>query len=230
LEPIAESADALRQLSATGEGDVVEEIGRRAGAIVDAVPECVAISLTLVDDDLTFTFLATSEDARVIDAAQYVDGGPCVEAVEQGEQVDVEDLMNEDRWQLMAQASAAHGVMSSLSLPLRHDGAVIGSVNMYGATIDAFAGKAGELAQMFGAAVEEAVANFDTSMQSRQRALQTPRRLRAQRVISQAVGIIAVRKQITVEDAHRNLLEAADRAGLEVAALAGLISNSIPSR
>jgi GAF domain-containing protein len=226
LEPIAESLDALRQLSSTGEGDLVEEVAIRAIEIVRAVPDCVAMSITLLDDDLTFTFVSTSLAARVVDAAQYVDGGPCVEAVESGERVRVDDLMDEGRWQLAAQAGAAHGVMSSLSMPLRHRGDIVGSVNMYGSTLGAFDEAAESLANLFGAAVEEAVANFDTSMRSRERSLDAPRRLRAQSVLNQAIGILSVRKAIPTGQAHHDLIEAAERAGIDVAALAAVVVDS----
>jgi GAF domain-containing protein len=227
LEPIAESLDALRQLSSTGERDLVEEVAQRAAEIVDVVPDCVALSITLLDDDLTFTFVSTSEAGRVVDAAQYVDGGPCVDAVETGEQIDVEDLMDEDRWQVAAQAAAAHGIMSSLSLPLRHDGDIIGSINMYGSTIGAFNDAAETLAQLFGAAVQEVVANFDTSMRSRERSRTTPRRLRMQTTIDQAIGILAIRRTIPTTRAARDLAGAAERAGIDEATLAKVIVDSV---
>ena len=76
------------------------------------IPECVGLSLTLYDEDLTFTLVASSLPlADAIDAMQYLDGGPCVQAVhDDAHRVEaVDELLDEDRWALFAQASAAGG-------------------------------------------------------------------------------------------------------------------------
>jgi hypothetical protein len=124
MEPIPESEAALDEYLSFGDVDIRDqllEFGQRARSIV---PELVGLSLTVVEDGVTFTLVASDERAAAIDLTQYVDGGPCQEGMENGEviQVDINDLFDEQRWLSYARASAAHGVASSLSLPILEDG------------------------------------------------------------------------------------------------------------
>ena len=59
--------------------DLLADLGRNAQAIV---PDLVGLSLGLAHEGLTFTLLASSIGVGSIDAAQYVEGGPCVEVTE----------------------------------------------------------------------------------------------------------------------------------------------------
>jgi GAF domain-containing protein len=223
VEPIPESLEVLRRLSSTGEVDLVENLKQAAGWVVRAVPECVALSISHFADDLTFTLTATSGELRLLDAAQYLDGGPCEVAATDGDEVDVGDVLDEDRWQLFASASAVHGVRSSLSLPLRREDAIYGSVNLYASTEYAFMGRERDLAVMFGASVQEAVANADLSMASVGRARQAVTTLDERERINTAAGVLAARHGTTFAEAHQSLVDAAQRAGVPAAALANLV-------
>jgi hypothetical protein len=52
------------------------------------VPECVA-TVSLTSNGMTFTLVVTSDEFRVLDAAQYLDGGPCEAAAIEGDEVQV---------------------------------------------------------------------------------------------------------------------------------------------
>jgi GAF domain-containing protein len=171
VEPIAESLEALTRLSHDAE-DLAENLRQTASRVVQAVPECVAISISHFEGDLTFTLVTTSDELRVVDAAQYLDSGPRESAAIDGDEIDIGDVPDEDRWQLFALASAITGVRSSLSLPLLRGDTVYGSVNFYASTDHAFIARERDLAVMFGAQVEAAVANADLSMSSPARARQ----------------------------------------------------------
>ena len=77
MEPIPESLEALRRLSATADSDLdlLARLKDAALRVVQAVPECVALSVSHFDNDVTFTLVVSSDEFRVIDAAQYLDGG-----------------------------------------------------------------------------------------------------------------------------------------------------------
>ena len=222
MELIPESLEALTRLSAT-EGNLIEDLRRAAAQVVDIVPECVALSIAHFEADVTFTLVATSDEFRILDAAQYLAGGPCEAAAAEGDVVEVRDVLNEDRWQLFALAGAITGVRSSLSLPLRRGETVYGSVNFYASTDNAFRGRERDLALMFGAAVEEAVANADLSMSSVGRAQQAVLTLDERDEVNDAVGVLAERHGMTVDEAHTSLLDAAERAGVSPNALAQLV-------
>jgi GAF domain-containing protein len=223
MEPIPESLEALKKLSVTGDLGLVQRLTEAAARVVRLVPECVALSIALFDDDVTFTLLATSDRMRIVDAAQYVDGGPCELSALDGADVAVDDILDEDRWQLFALATAATGVRSSLSLPLRAGAVVIGSINFYAGTDYAFIGRERALAARFGATVEEAVANADLSMASMERARQSVQTLQDRDTIYTAVGAHAARHSLTIDAAYDSLRAAAERADVPLIELAQLV-------
>jgi GAF domain-containing protein len=220
VEPIPESLGVLARLSATADVDLVDNLKQAASEVVRAVPECLALSISHFDDDLTFTLVSTSDEVRIVDASQYLDGGPCESAANDGDAVYLGDILDEDRWQWFALAAAAHGVRSSLSLPLRRGDRIYGSVNFYASTEYAFVGRERDLATMFGAAVQEAVANGDLSMSSLGRARRAEKALEDRDKVDTAVGILAARQRVSPSEAYDNLIDAAARAGVSATALA----------
>lgn len=213
---IPESVRALEQLAATTtDADaVLTALRAAADAVVEVVPHCVGMSVTLVDDGRSLTLMATSTGVATLDAAQFLDTGPCEASLRGGVEVVVGDLMSEDRWASLAHAAAAQGVRSSLSLPLRCGGEVIGGVNLYGDRLDAFTDRQREVAQIFGAAAGEAVANADLSMSTRARAQQSEGDLRNKAAVNQAVGILVAQRGISVSSAQALVVDAARRAGI----------------
>jgi hypothetical protein len=158
-----------------------------------------------------------------VDGAQYLLGGPCEEAIDGQEVVEV-DQLSESRWQLAALAGAAVGVSSSLSFPLRSAAAeAIGSVNLYGSARDTFDGSAREVARLFGSAADEAVSNADLSMTGVDRARQSTLSVQDWAQVDIAVGVLAERERVTVERARGLLEDAATRAGVPVTALAEVL-------
>ena len=82
MEPMPETREALAEFVTLDDPDVDEllaELGRSAHAIV---PDLVGLSLGLAHEGLTFTLAGLQQWRGGIDAAQYVDGGPCVEVTE----------------------------------------------------------------------------------------------------------------------------------------------------
>jgi GAF domain-containing protein len=227
MEPVPETAEALDEFLGyddTELGDTLMEMGRRAKAIA---PDCVGLSLGLVRDDLTFTLVASGVGIAALDAAQYLDDGPCLQTARSAEvtAADVQDLLDEGRWSLFARASAASGIASSLSLPLYGKGAVVGGINLYGSTPDAFRGRHEALAEALGASAAEAVTDADLTFASRRRAAEAPQQLRRRNDVDTAIGLLAARYGESVEQAARRLASAAARAGLpdDVAARVALL-------
>jgi GAF domain-containing protein len=182
------------------------------------IPECVGLSLTLYDEDLTFTLVAPSLPLAGIDATNHLGGGPCVPAVDEDEQgLDaVDELLDEGRWALFAQAGAAAGVASSLSLPVLERGRVVGGINLYASSVDAFLGHHHDLASALGASATGAVTNADLAFETRLRAEMAPQQLRDQQALEVATGMLAAREDLDVEEARELLVQAAARAGISV--------------
>lgn len=223
MRPLAETRAALSELAKADGLDLVDQFCLCADRIQDMVPGCVGLSLSIREGDLTFTWVSTGSPSPELDAVQYLDGGPCVDAVDTGEQVHVstEDLLSESRWLLFARAEQAAGVASSLSMPVIHEGKVVGGVNLYGDAADTFIGHHDAIGDILGAWAPGAVTNADLSFTSRERAVSAPAALRSQATVEQAVGMIVAAQHLSTDQARARLRGAAQRAGMteeEVAA------------
>jgi GAF domain-containing protein len=223
MEPIPETIEALDELGPFAGGEDIlrgfPEIDRQ---VRDIVPDCVGLSVASRELGVIFTLVASSDEIAVMDALQYLTGGPCVEAVT-GERVlrfTSDQLLDEEEWRLFAQGTAATGILSTLSLPIVTDGQVTGSINLYGGSPQAFTGHHEQLAGIFGAWASGAVTNADLPFRTRLTASQAPRLLRARTQIDTAVGILAATEGIQIGEAAQRLRDASQRAGIDELELA----------
>ena len=81
------------------------------------MPSLLGVSVAVLEEGITFTLVSTADEIAVLDAIQYAAGGPCVEGAhdEQVLEFEVESALDEDRWQLFAEATAAHTVRAARS-------------------------------------------------------------------------------------------------------------------
>ena len=82
MEPIPETTEAVEEFGPFDDADLLQDLRARAGEVQAFVPDCVGLSLSSSEHDVTWTMVATSEEIAVLDAVQYLDDGPCVHAVE----------------------------------------------------------------------------------------------------------------------------------------------------
>ena len=229
MDPTPETLEAIKELTKIGDIDVALTLLRMSDDVQRVAPACIALSLSLLDEELTFTAVATDEVAADLDAIQYLDGGPCVTAVDTGHVVTYHstDVLDEERWALFAKAGTATGVASTLSLPILRNGRVNAGVNLYGATEDAFDGRHRQVASVCGAWAPGAVTNADLAFRSRLEAARTPERIRDQRAINQALGLLTEAQQISAENAAQRLRMAATRAGISEAQAARVVLRTL---
>jgi GAF domain-containing protein len=223
MKPIPETLAAIHALEPPPEtGNLVAHLTRLANRAKELVPDLVGVSVARLDEGLTFTLVATAAEIAVLDAIQYSTGGPCVEGAETGEvrAFDNEDVLDESRWQLFAQATAAHTVRATLTLPILEDDRVLGTVNLYAASRGAFGDLHEELADIFGAWAAGAVTNADLAFTTRGEAQAAPRRVRERVVVEMAIGILASHLGLDVDAAEDRLRDAARRGGVSTTELA----------
>jgi hypothetical protein len=158
LDPIRETeqaADALE--SFTGETGLLDALSERANRARELVPDLMGVSVARAQDGLTFTLVASDEVIAVLDALQYIGGGPCVKGAATGEVQETRFArgsgpLDEEEWRLFSSASAARGVRSTLTLPILDSGGeAVGSVNLYAGAARAFEDVHPQLALVFGA-------------------------------------------------------------------------------
>jgi GAF domain-containing protein len=95
-----------------------------------AMPSVEAASITLIRGEKPFTAAYDGQMALDADELQYERGyGPCVDAGRAGQMFLVDDMRTEQRWPDYAQNVLAHGVLSSLSVPLPFQGVTIGALD-----------------------------------------------------------------------------------------------------
>jgi len=218
MQPLPPTVEAFEKLDRVGLPDaaaVLQRLGRRALA---EVPECVGLSLTLVEDGITLTLVSSSLDVAQIDAMQYLDGGPCVAPVGDARTVQTHDLglLDEDRWSLFSRSSAAAGVQSTLSLSISHGHSVVGGINLYAGVPNAFEGHVDALASAFHADALSAVKDADLAFSTRRAAAAAPQILAARADVQVAVGMIAAQHGVDFDGAESQLLEAAAQAGVPI--------------
>lgn len=210
MQFLSETRDALDEyLSLTGPDldDSLLMLGESATRIV---PDCVGLSLTLLDEDLTFTLVEPERLDAGADRTAPTDA-------------DGDAPLDEAAWASAAREEAAEGVASSLCLPMVQHGRVVGDLHLYASSPDAFRGRHQDLALALGASASGAVTNADLGFESRRRAEEAPRKLREQHVIEVGVGILAAREELDLEAARVRLRAAAERAGLSEAQAAQLL-------
>ena len=227
MRPLPETTAALTALvrgSGSGGGELVERFNAAAEMTRRIAPECVGITLTYLREGVSFTWVATAAEAATLDAIQYVDGGPCLTAVDDGDVVVDAGPLDERRWRTFAAASARFGVRSTLSIPLLdREGDVYGGVNLYGGTSRTFDGVHDELAAQFGGWAGGAVTNADLAFTTMARSERAPQVLQDAAVGNQAVGMIMAAHEVDETTARHRLGDAAARAGVTETEVAQLL-------
>ena len=192
-----ELADVLTEITA---------IARRA------MPSIEAASVTLIRGEKPFTAAFDGQMALDADELQYERGyGPCMDAGRAGQMLLIDDMRNEQRWPDYAQHAAAHGVLSSLSVPLPFQGATIGALNTYAGRPQYLDDNDVEIAEEVAAWVGVAVGNAEAAARS----MEDPNHLRtammSRAVIEQAKGILMERHKIKEDEAYTILTHTSQR-------------------
>jgi GAF domain-containing protein len=232
LEPLPETVQAIHDLEVTvreqGLLGELSEMGRRVRTVV---PSCIGLSLSVLEHGVTFTLVASSETIRSLDATQYVDGGPCVQAVHDTEVLETQpDTMAEKDWLLFAQATAAQGIASTLSLPLVLDRKVTGGVNLYASSAEAFSGHHEELAALLGGWAQGAITNADLEFTTKDAAKSAPQVLHDSNTVETATGVLMEARGLRSEQARERIQRAASQVGLPEARVAEVILKTLASQ
>jgi GAF domain-containing protein len=195
-------------------GDVLTEI---TGIARRAMPSIEAASVTLIRGEKPFTAAFDGQMALDADELQYERGyGPCVDAGRAGQMLLIDDMRNDQRWPDYAQHAAAHGVLSSLSVPLPFQGATIGALNTYAGRPQFLDDNDVEIAEEVAAWVGVAVGNAEAAA----RTMEDPNHLRtammSRAVIEQAKGILMERHKIKEDEAYTILTHASQRTNTKL--------------
>jgi GAF domain-containing protein len=186
--------------------DVVDLLDRLVHSIVELLPVQQA-GLLLVDENEEPQLLAsTSESTRVLELFQLQssEGGPCIECLNTGQPVTVEDLSSHHSWPRFSQVALSLGFEAVHALPLRLRGDVVGALNLFGnrARLTENDRQVGQsLADM----ATIGILQHRSSRRASVEAEQLQRALASRVVIEQAKGVLAEFASVDMEAAFHSL-------------------------
>lgn len=210
-DPLVRSVAAMSRLF-VGDGSLKETLDRVAVLAQEALPAADIAGITMLVDGRAKTAVFTDHDAPEIDSAQYETAiGPCLDAFRHQQVFQTVDTMNDDQWPQFSEAAAAHGVRSTLSLPLivNHEG--VGALNFYPRTPDAFADGDIELGSQFAAHAAIVLANAQAYWDAHQLGEDLATAMRSRAVIEQAKGILMGAQRCGPDEAFQLLVRASQR-------------------
>ncbi len=218
----------LRGLSGivAGARGVSELLAEVAGFAAEAIPRVDGAGVALVDPAKGFPTLqttsATAEFVHVIDAVQYdeLHEGPCVTCMETRRPTVSGSLGADGRWPRFGGRVARMGVHSALSLPLLVGEHVVGAINCYANSHDAFGEHAVRLGSQFSAPAAVSIYNADLLAGARARAEKLEEALDHRAVIDQAVGIIRSRSGGSAEEAFNRLVQMSQNGNVKLRTVA----------
>lgn len=220
MEPLRQTREAMAELTLSADDDLLASMVRSARRVRALVPSCVAMSLSVAGDGLTFTV----RTAAATGAPYGVDLAPSTPDDDRSSV----DPLDEVAWLRLAGAGAAPGVRSTLMLPVVTNGRAVASVHLYAAADGAFDGLHDAVAQACGGWRPGAVTNADLCFDTRDSAALAPEVLRRQMVVNQAVGILAARYAVPVDAATTKLRDLARDGGVDETEAAERVVRSVP--
>jgi GAF domain-containing protein len=126
--------EAIRQMASFSVVDnVLPDILTRVAVLAnDTIIDSAFVGLTMSVDGRLQTPVFTDEESPEIDATQYETGiGPCLDSYRDGVIYVIPSTSEDTRWAPFSHTCLAHGVLSTMSVPVKTDGDTVGALNFY---------------------------------------------------------------------------------------------------
>jgi GAF domain-containing protein len=207
LDEASAALEDLQEVLA-GEQPIEEALQVLVEAAVRVVADAGAVSITVVDGADASTVASTDDDVIRIDAEQYASGeGPCLEAARTITPIRVAVGEALQRWPVFAAEAAKAGVRAYLSAPLAVGENVLGSLNVYGYTDEAFDPYDEALLRLFTTAASGAITAARRSTRSREIIANLTKALLSRAEIDQAKGALMAVHGIEPDLAFQRLVD-----------------------
>lgn len=168
--------------------------------------------ITLLVEGKPRTGVFTDPDAPEIDEAQYSTGqGPCLDAFRHKEVFRIDSTAEETRWPDFARECAAHGIASTLSIPIVARDEGLGALNLYSHEPSAFDDTSMTTMESFAAHAAIVLANTQVYWDARELSENLNQAMQSRATIDHAVGIMMASGGRSPEDAFRILVRASQR-------------------
>jgi GAF domain-containing protein len=219
----AEALSALARFQVT-ETTVGEALQRIAGITVEAISAADFAGMSMLGDDgQPTTAVFTDPDSPEIDEAQYREGkDPCLDAWRHNSVFRVPHVEGcADKYPGFAKACLAHGVHSTLSVPMVSGDVAVGALNLYARVPDGFDEGDEALAIELAAAGSAVLANVSAYWTAFELGQQLDAAMTSRAVIEQAKGILmAGAPGMSADEAFDMLRRASQRENLKLREIA----------
>jgi GAF domain-containing protein len=232
LDARSEALTSLTQFLVTDApiGDILLQV---ANTTVEALPGAEMAGITMGGDDgKPTTGVFTDEESPEIDAAQYSsNNGPCLDAWRTKAVVRVDDMTTAaERYPEFSKASRAHGVLSTLSLPLVAGERGVGALNLYARTKDAFSAEDEQLGLELASTAAVVLSNASAYWSAYELSQNLSEAMKSRATIEQAKGMLMARSEnLTPDEAFDLLRKASQRENVKLREIAQrLVSREQP--
>jgi GAF domain-containing protein len=209
-EAIRLSLRALSQFFVK-DGTLGDTLLRVSEMACDVTPAKYA-GITMLVEGSPRTGVFTSPEAVEIDQAQYDTGeGPCLDAFREQRVFRIESTAEVSRWPAFCALAAAHGIGSTISVPLTVRGESLGALNLYAETAGAFTKGHEEMIQVFADQAAIALANAQVYWDARHLSENLTQAIKSRETIDHAVGILMANGGLSPQDAFQLLVRASQR-------------------
>ena len=166
------------------------------------LPDELSCGITMRRDHRPITVASSDLRASQVDEIQYqYDNGPCLASLDTGETVLIDDLTTDQRWNGYQVPALAHGIRSSISLPLGAEQKVIGALNLYATRPGAFGRREQAIATRFADEASRALTLAVRLAERAEMSQNLQHALASRAVIDQALGIIMCQNRCTADEA-----------------------------
>jgi GAF domain-containing protein len=227
---VASAASELQQLLLSTE-DIGRFLDELAVLTVTVSPGDVFCGVTLRRDRGATTVASSDIRAGQVDEVQYGHRrGPCLHALDTGEVVVVDDLVDDTRWDGYRVPALGYGVRSSVSLPLCADGRLIGALNIYATRPWAFGPTEQLAAARFAEEASRALALAVRMAERMEMSENLQNALASRAVIDQALGVVMGQNRCTADAAFDVLRTISQNSNVKLHHVAAEIVATVSGR
>lgn len=214
-----------------GEATLQDTLQRVSDLACTSVTSADMVGLTMLVEGRPTTAVFTDVASPEMDAAQYETGiGPCLDSFRHQQVYRIDDMETDQQWPPFSEAAIAHGIRSSMSIPLiaRHEG--LGALNFYSRAPAAFSDHDVEVGLQFAAHAAIALANSQAYWDAHQLGQDMAEAMKSRATIEQAKGIIMGTQRCTADEAFQILVRASQRENRKLREIAHEIVNRAACR
>jgi GAF domain-containing protein len=203
LDSLERFATALT--SGYGIGDVLHNLTEEMAEVLDLT----GAGVTLVHDGTQRFVTAAVESIASLERVQEKwQKGPCIDAVASADPVAVPNIAAGDaheRWPDYVIAAKTAGIQAVAGIPMLAEGEALGAVNLYDSQPRNWSAEDLRVATIFASIATGYLTHASAARQQQRTSEQLQQALNTRLIVEQAKGVLAAKRETTVDDAFQML-------------------------